>query len=108
MNSDALVARQNVGNVIGAGTGLTNPADPVNTASPAAPRKRRRATNDVPLAERVLIEIDDAAKILSVSHRTMKRIAADNPQLTALINRRRLFVRAKLLAWVEAGGDARS
>jgi hypothetical protein len=68
---------------------------------------RRRPVHAVPLSERFLIDISDAAQIASVSCRTMKRVAAENPELTALVGRRRLFIRAKLEAWLLAGGSAR-
>ncbi len=80
--------------------------DHVNaSSSPPLPRRRRRPANPIPLEQRVLIELADGAGLMSVSHRTAKRIAAEHPELTALINRRRLFIRAKLMAWLEAGGN---
>jgi hypothetical protein len=82
-------------------------ADEVNAADPPrARRKRHRQANPIPLDQRVLIELTDGACLMSVSYRTAKRIAADHPELTAQVNRRRLFVRAKLLAWIEAGCPA--
>jgi hypothetical protein len=80
----------------------------VNTSATAKPpRKRRRPPNPVPISERFLIEMTDGASLMSVSYRTAKRVAAEHPELTALVNRRRLFIRAKLEAWLAAGGDAR-
>jgi hypothetical protein len=71
----------------------------------STPKKRRRLVNPVPFTERLLLEIPDAAKLASVSVRTMKRVAQQHPELTALLNRRRLFVRAKLEQWLLEGGN---
>jgi hypothetical protein len=101
MEYDALVAHTSED-----ATSVPLPGSPVNTSTGDAPRKRRRAPNLIPLEQRLLLELPDAARLMSVSHRTAKRIAADNPHLTCLVNRRRLFVREKLLNWIEAGGDA--
>ena len=60
----------------------------------------------MPLNQRLLIEIPNAARLLSVSYRTAKRIAAEHPDLTATVGRRRMFVRTKLETWIEAGCPA--
>jgi hypothetical protein len=111
VKADILVARdeEDLPPEIGEGEGASCVpvlGERVNTSTGDAPRKRRRATNPIPLDQRLLLELADAARLMSVSHRTAKRIAAEQSQLTVLVSRRRLFVRAKLLAWIEAGGDA--
>jgi hypothetical protein len=68
------------------------------------PRRRRRHANPIPLGERVLVSLADGGGLMSVSTRTAKRVAAEHPELTCTINRRRMFVRTKLLAWLERGG----
>jgi hypothetical protein len=83
----------------------SSPESSNNTSSPPGPRKRRRSPGDIPLDERLLLSVGDAARLMSVSPRTAKRVAALHPQLTCLVHRRRLFLRAKLEAWLAAGGD---
>jgi hypothetical protein len=74
--------------------------------SSTGPRKRKLAPNDIPLSDRILIDLRDGAKLMSVSYRTAKRVAADHPELTATVSRRRLFIRARLEAWLAAGAPA--
>jgi hypothetical protein len=106
MPSDVLAARQPEDRA--GAEGLPHDTISVNTSSPpGAPRKRRRPANPVPLEQRLLIEVTDGARLMSVSYRTAKRVAAEHPELTALVNRRRLFIRARLEQWIAAGGDAR-
>jgi len=49
------------------------------------------------------VDVAEGARLLSVSSRTAKRIAADHPELTAKIGRRRLFRRDALAEWIERG-----
>ena len=62
-------------------------------------------TKTIPLTDRYLLDMPTAAALMSVSSRTAKRIAVDHPELTCRVGRRRLFVRAKLEAWLAAGGS---
>jgi hypothetical protein len=80
------------------------PAKPEAVKSSAL-NKRQHPRNPIPLEQRLLIDLADAAQLMSVSYRTAKRTAADHPELTTLVGRRRLFVRAKLEAWIASGGD---
>lgn len=89
----------------GAATSVPPAERVVNTAGDA-PRKRRIATNQLPLEQRILIDLLTAANLSSVSCRTMKRIGQDHPELTVTLNRRRLFHQAKLRAWLAAGCPA--
>jgi hypothetical protein len=75
-------------------------------ASPAKPRKRKLATNDLPLELRILIDLTTAANLASVATRTMKRIGQEHPELVATLNRRRLFRQQALRDWLAAGCPA--
>jgi len=83
---------------------LSIPTNGNATTIPVTPKRYRKSVNPVPLSDRTLISIADAARLMSVSDRTAKRLAASHPSLTCTLNRRRLFVRAKLMDWIEAGG----
>ena len=73
-----------------------------SSSTPTAPRKRKLATNLLPLEQRVLLDLPTAANVASVSVRTMKRLACEFPELSVTLNRRRLIVQAKLRAWIAA------
>jgi hypothetical protein len=57
----------------------------------------------LPIEQRVLLDLETAANVASVSERTLKRVARELPELTVQINRRRLFVQKKLRDWIAAG-----
>jgi hypothetical protein len=96
---------QSVMDTLDAPTTLPSSPESINTSSPPGRRKRRTTAGTLPLEERLLLSVGDAARLMSVSPRTAKRVAALHPQLTTQVNRRRLFLRAKLEAWLAAGGD---
>lgn len=72
-----------------------------NGAASAAPTNGRPAEGPVP--EPLLLDLSAAAAMLSVSGRTLKRVAADFPSFVVKIGRRRLFRRQALAEWVAAG-----
>ena len=62
--------------------------------------------NTIPVEQRVLIDLETAANLTSVSTRTMKREAVAHPELVVQLGRRRLFNRERLMSWIAAGCPA--
>jgi hypothetical protein len=73
-----------------------------DTPSKRRIRKNSQTANGRPVAERFAITVAEAAEMSSLWTRTMKRMAADNLELTTTVFRRRLFLVAKLRAWLES------
>lgn len=60
--------------------------------------------NDILTAEvRLLVDVSEAARLTSLSERTIKRLASDRAIPFVRVGRRLLFPFTKLQCWIEAG-----
>jgi hypothetical protein len=85
---------------------LTNGQVPVNQESGGANKTetRRRQPNPLPLTDRLLVSLPEAAALMSVSTRTAKRVAVEHPELVCRVARRRMFILRQLQEFVASGG----